>query len=83
MNSLLLLLRWLQNLERAQKRFVHAHHRTSVVELSAVIWRREESDELTLGEELVPVFDDLMRAAYEIHVVLLKEAGDDIGAEGE
>ena len=83
LDSLLLLLSWLENLERAQERLVHTHHRTSIVELSAIVGRREEGDELALGEELVPVLHNLMGAADEIHVVLLQEAGDNIGPECE
>ena len=36
---LLLLLRRLQDLERAEQALVDAHHRTSVVELAAVVGR--------------------------------------------
>ena len=83
LDSLLLLLGWLENLERAQERLVHTHHRTSVVEFSAVVRRREQRYELALGEELVTVLDDLMGTADQVHVMLLQEAGDDIRAEGE
>lgn len=55
----LLLVRRLQDLEGAHQRLVHRHHGTRVVELSAVVGRREERDQLPLGEELVPVFHDL------------------------
>lgn len=44
---------------------------------------RKERDELPLGEELVPVLDDLVRAANEVHVVFLQEARDDVGTERE
>jgi len=80
---LLLLLSRLQDLERAQQALVHAHHRTSVVELATVVGRREEGDKLAFAEELVAVFDDLVGTADEIHVVFLEEAGDDVRAEGE
>ena len=83
MDILLLLLRRLQNLERAQQTLIHTHHRPSVVELAAIIGRGEKRDELTLGEELVAVLDDLMRAAYQVHVVLLQEARHHVRAEGE
>lgn len=36
---------------------------------------------MTLGEELVAVLDDLVRAADQVHVVLLQESRDDIGSE--
>jgi hypothetical protein len=80
---LLLLLRRLQDLEGAQQALVHTHHRTRIIELAAVVGRREQCDELTFGEELVTVLDDLVSTAYEVHVMLLQEAGDDVWAEGE
>lgn len=82
-HSLLLFLGRLQDLEGAQEALVHAHHRTSVVELAAVVWRREQGDQLTLAEELIAILHDLVSTAYEVHVVLLQKAGDDVGTEGE
>lgn len=38
---------------------------------------------MTLGKEFVAVLYDLMRATDEVHVVLLEEAGDDVGTKGE
>jgi len=46
-------------LERAQEGFVDTHHRACVVELSAVVWRAEQRDEMSFREELVAVLDDL------------------------
>jgi len=82
-DSLLFLLSRLQNLKRAKQRLINAHHSASIVEFTTVIGRREQRDELTLREELVSVFHHLMRTAYEIHVVFLQEAGNDIRSEGE
>lgn len=82
-NLLLLLFRWLEDLERAQQRLVNAHHSTCIVELAAVVGRREESDKLALGEEFVTIFDDLMCATDEVHVMLLQEPRDHIRTEGE
>ena len=82
-NSLLLLLRRLEDLERAEQALVHTHHRARVVEFTTVIGRREERDELTLGEELVAVLDDLMRTTYQVHVVLLQESRDYVWSECE
>ena len=48
-----------------------------------VVGRREESDQLAFGEELVAVFDDLVCTANEIHVVLLQEAGDNVRTKRE
>lgn len=43
---------------------------TGVVKLAAVVGRGEERDELPLGEELVAVLDDLVRAADQVELVL-------------
>ena len=80
---ILLLLRRLENLERAQQGLVDTHHRTRVVEFAAVVRGGEQSDELALAKELVSVLDDLVGAAYQIHVVLLEEARHDVGPECE
>ena len=81
--SLLLLLSWLQNLKRAKQRLINTHHRASIVEFTAVVRRREQSDKLAFGEELVSILHHLMRTAYEIHVVFLQEAGNNVRPEGE
>ena len=53
-------------LEGAEQRLVHAHHRPGVVELAAIVGRGEERDQVSLREELVPVFNDLcMRAPIQ------------------
>ena len=70
-------------LEGAQQALVHAHHRTGVVKLSAVVWCTEQRNQLPLREELVTVLDDLMSAANQVHIVLLKEPGDNVWAERE
>ena len=79
----LALLGGLEDLEGAHEGLVDGHHGAGVVELSAVIWGGEKGDELPAGEELVPVLDDLVGAADEVEVVLVKELGDDVLAEGE
>ncbi len=73
----------LSYLERTQQTLIHAHHGTGVVELSAVVWRTEQSNQLSFGEELVAVLNNLVGTAYQVHVVLLEESGDDIWAESE
>lgn len=80
---LLLLLRRLEDLEGAQQTLIYAHHRAGVVELAAVVGRREEGHKLALAEELVAVLDDLVSTADQIHVVLLQESRDHVGAKGE
>ena len=79
----LALLGGLEDLEGAHEGLVDGHHGAGVVELSAVIWGGEKGDELPAGEELVSVLDDLVGAADEVEVVLVKELGDDVLAEGE
>lgn len=70
-------------LERTKQALVDTHHCTSVVEFTTVVGSAEQSYELSLGEELITVLDDLMGAAYQIHIVFLEEARDDVGTECE
>jgi hypothetical protein len=58
-------------LERAEQALVDAHHRTGIVEFTAVVGRTEQCHELTLRKELVTILHNLMGTAYEVHVVLL------------
>ena len=71
------------NLERAEQTLVDAHHCTGVVELSTVVRRGEQRDELPLREELISILHNLMRTADEIHVVLLQETRHDIRTKRE
>lgn len=70
-------------LERTQQAFVNTHHGACIVEFAAVIGCAKESDELSLREELVAVFHDLMRSANQIHVVLLQESRYNVGTKSE
>lgn len=49
------------DLEGAHECLVHTHHGPGVVELSAVVRRGEQRDQLPLGEELVTVLHHLHR----------------------
>ena len=71
-----------EDAERAHQALVDRHHRARVVKLAAVVGRAEDRDELPVGEELVAVLDDLVRADDEVVVVLREELADDVGAEG-
>jgi hypothetical protein len=71
------------NLEGAEKALVDAHHGSSIIKLSAVVRRAEESDKLAFREELVTILDNLMGTADQVHVMLLEEARDDVRAKGE
>lgn len=71
------------HLERAEQALVHTHHGSSIVEFSAVVRCTEQGHELALGEELVTVFHDLVGTADQIHIVLLKEPGHNVGTESE
>ena len=71
------------NLEGAEQTLVNAHHGTSIVKLSTVVGSTEQGNQLALGEEFVAVLDDLVGTADEIHVVLLEESRDNVGAESE
>lgn len=59
------------NLERAEQALVYAHHGTCIVEFATVVGSTEQGDELTLGEEFVAIFHNLVSATDEVHVVLL------------
>ena len=71
------------NLERAKKTLIDAHHGTGIVELATVVGGAKQRDQLAFGKELVAIFDDLVSSADQIHIVLLKESGNDVGAECE
>lgn len=62
------------HLERAKQRLVDAHHCTSIVEFTTIVGGAEQRDQLPLREELVSIFHNLVRAAYQIHIVFLEEA---------
>ncbi len=70
-------------LKRTQQTLIHAHHGTRVVEFAAVIRSREERDQLPLRKEFIAIFDDLVRATDQIHVVFLQEARDDVRSKGK
>ena len=70
-------------LERTDQVLVDDHHRALIHELPAIIRRRENSHELSFGEELITVLDDLMRAANKVDPVAAVELGHDFRAEDE
>ena len=49
------------------------HHPPRVIELPAVAWCREHSNETTVGEKLVTILNDLVGTDYEIEVVTIQE----------
>lgn len=49
----------LEDLERAEQAGVDVHQRAGVVELAAVVGRREYGHQLPIGEELVPILHNL------------------------
>ena len=59
-----------------------AAYRAGVVELAAIVGRREDGDQLPVSEELVAVLHDLVRAHHQVEVVLGQELAHDVGAEG-
>lgn len=79
----LLLIRWLEYLEAAHQRFVHAHHRARVVELAAVVGGGEERHELAFAEELVAVLYDLVSATDQVDVVSVVKLLHDVFTECE
>ena len=68
-------------MEGARQIFLDAHHGSAVVELSTVVRRREDCDELLLGEELIAVLNDLMSATDEIQLVFPQKRKDDLLTE--
>jgi hypothetical protein len=54
-------------LEWAHERFINGEHGTSIIKFATVIWRREQSDQLPLAEELIAVFDDLKFLTLQKH----------------
>ena len=81
--ELLLLLSGLQNLETAHEGVVDGHHGTGIIEFTAVVGGREEGHQLTLGEELVAILNDLMSPADQVDVMLLGECRHDLLAKSE
>ena len=77
------LLRRLEDLKRTHECVVHAHHGPCVVELSAVVGGTEYGHQLPTREELVAVFDHLMRPTDQVQVVSAEELGHHVLAEGE
>lgn len=71
------------HLERAQETLIDTHHGTRVVEFTTVVRRAEQRHQLALREELVPILHNLVRTAYQVHVVFLQEARHHVRAKGE
>ena len=65
-------------MEGAGEVLLDAHHRAAVVELPAVVGRREHGDQLLLREELIAVLDHLVSPADQIQLVLLQEGTHDL-----
>jgi hypothetical protein len=65
--------RWADNLERAHQPLRHSHHRARIIELSAVIGGRENSHQLAVGLELIPVLHHLMSATHQVQAVSHEE----------
>jgi len=78
-----LLFAWLEDLKRAHEGLIDRHHSSGVIELSAVVWRGEQRDELALREELVSILDDLVSSADQVEIVAVQELGDHVRPECE
>lgn len=50
---------WLY-LERAHEGFIHTHHAACVIKLPAVVWSREECDQLAFGKKLISILHNLL-----------------------
>ena len=55
------------DLEWTHERLVDAHHGSGIVELAAVVGCGEQRYQLTLGEELIAIFDHLSIAQHKDH----------------
>ena len=73
----------LEYLERAHERVVHSHHCAGVVELAAVVRRREDRDEFPASEELVAILDDLVGTHDQVEVVPAEELSNNVTTEGK
>lgn len=49
---------------------------TGVVKFTAIVRGREQRDQLTLGEELIAILDDLMGTANQVALVANQELAD-------
>lgn len=67
--------------EAASEILRHGHDRACVVELAAVVGRREEREQVPAREELVAVLYDLVSADDQRTVVLAQETAHDVSAE--
>merc|ERR1719199_290095 len=63
--------------------FIDRHHCTSIVELTTIVWCTKDGDELSLCEEFVAIFNNLVCTYHKIHVVLLQESGYHIRPKDE
>jgi hypothetical protein len=70
-------------LETTHEGIVDTHHGSRIVKLAAIIRRGEKGHELTLAEEFVAVFYDLMSSADKVEVVSLAELVNDVLTESE
>ena len=56
----------LQDAEGAHQALVDRHDRAGVVELAAVVGRREHRDQLFVSKELVPVLHHLVSTHHQV-----------------
>jgi len=74
---------WFEDLEGAHEALVDGHHRTAIVELAAIVGRREDGHERAVAKELVAILHHLMRPDDEVEVVAFEEFGDHVGTKRE
>jgi hypothetical protein len=77
------LLGWFEDLEGAHECFIDAHHCSGIIEFTAVVGCGKEGNKLSAGKEFVTIFDDLMRAADEVQVVLVQKLRNNVFPERE
>jgi hypothetical protein len=73
----------LENLETAHQGIIHAHHCSSIVKLTTVVGRREQSYQLPPCKEFIPILDNLVSSADQIQIMPIEELGYNILTKGE
>ena len=74
---------WFENLERTHQWLVDAHDRAWIVELSAIIWCAKNCYQLSFCKKFVTLFDDLMRSAYQVDILLFQKIWHYVSSENE
>jgi hypothetical protein len=72
-----------EDLEGAHECFIYAHHCSGIIEFTAVVRCGKQGNKLPTSKEFVSIFDNLMRAANEVQIVLVQKLRDNVLPESE